>query len=81
MDFKTSFSYDVCDFHLCVQKNSNFHLLLCTFSYSPDNLLQFLNLLFIVMSINILIHNHLSLTNPQKHLSRFNFGMTTVPLP
>lgn len=62
------FTLDICDF-ICVYRRIVTSISSHTFSYSPDNLIQFPNLSFILMSINTLIHNHLFFINPQKHLS------------
>lgn len=75
MDFEAPslFIADICDFCPCRQKNTNLHPISHTFSIPPYNSTQFPNLLFILININGLIHNHLSLINPQKYLEQVPF--------
>lgn len=68
---------DICDF-ICVYRRIvtsgpfiPFSPLLIILYNSPN----------LLMNINILIHNHLSLTNPQKQMNRFNLYITIDPIP
>lgn len=74
----SSLMLDICDFICVYRRIVNLHLLPYTFSYSPYNPIQFSNLL---MNINFLIHDNLSLINVQKFLNRLNFYIIRVPIP